>query len=196
MPLNATLVTFAPATRIRSADVNTNFANLNNSTGFNGGVPTLNTSSGNVKSDGNGNLTVVGAQLGKSANGDIMDWSGGGAAIIKANTGGAIIFQIGNVQQESSGSSIPVQVAKIASGGITMLSGGLVLAVGSISRTSTFTGSATGTFNHNLGVSPNICFPVENTGNSADFGFDSPTNLTVHITMFTGTAFNCYCMAY
>src|SRR5258708_4634161 len=98
MGLGVTLITFVPATLIKSADVNTNFANLNNATAFNGGVATMNFEAGKVTSDGSGNLHLANGQIGAVVAGDILDASGANDMYWKASSpSGQISFVVNSI---------------------------------------------------------------------------------------------------
>ncbi len=197
MGLNATLITFNPATLIRAQDVNSNFTTLNNVASFNGGTATMSFEAGNVTSDGNGNIHLAAGKLGMNVSGDIIDGSSATDLYIKATgASGQIAFYID--------SALTVAVT---TSGLQMYQGGLVFGglpndasskkstkastatvqtetggPSSISRTSTFTGSATGTYNHgNNGVPDWVASICTSAGNYSGNNWDSPTTVTVHI---------------
>jgi hypothetical protein len=167
MGLNVSLITFVANALIRSSDCNANFNALNNASSFNGGVPTLSVDSAAITSDGNGNLKVTNGKLGKSATGDMLS-AGASETDVEATT--AVILQVGGIS-----------IAEALSTGVQMLSGGLALQKGSISRDSSFTGTTNGTYNHGLGAVPSIVFPVDNIGSLTWYGASSFTPTTVYI---------------
>jgi len=186
MGLGAQLITFTASSLIRSADMNANMNALNNSTAFNGGVPLMAFDSGKLLSDGSGNIQIQGGNLGKSAAGDMLQVFSNLLGL-KATT--AIIFSIGG-----SSTTPAVPVVEINSTGIQMLSGGLQLAKGSLSRISYFSGIASGTFNHGLGVIPSMCFPINTSGGNGWYGANSFTPTTVYI--LGANAFTAFCAAF
>lgn len=68
---------------------------------------------------------------------------------------------------------------------------------GKIHGMSFFSGGGSGTFNHNLGVTPTTCLMTAHVNGSQTMGYDSETSTTVHVTTgfseaWTGLAINAY----
>lgn len=63
-----------------------------------------------------------------------------------------------------------------------------------ISRISTFTGSGTGTYNHNAGSAPTWVGAIVSISGSATQGFDSAGSTTVHVTLGASLAFKAFCI--
>jgi hypothetical protein len=117
MTLGAHLLTFTPAVLIKSADVNSNFVSLSNVTAFSGGLSLpMNMESGNVQSDGNGNLRLAVAQIGMTTAGDIMDASSATDIYLKASsaTGTIAFYQDGTL------------LLAMTRTGLTLYQGGLI----------------------------------------------------------------------
>lgn len=77
--LGVTIISFSPNTLIKSADVNTNFSNLNNAATFTGGgtfTGTLSADGGKITSDGSGNISAVGAIQFSSGNETLKSHTG------------------------------------------------------------------------------------------------------------------------
>ncbi len=208
MGLGVTLITFVPATLIKSADVNSNFATLNSATAFNGGVATMNFEAGKVTSDGSGNIHLANGQIGATLAGDILDASGATDLYLKASSAsGSISFLVNSILTMT-----------INTTGLVMNQGGIVFtagttttsttstrgkrtstttstAAGSLSRTSQFSGTVTGTYNHGNNGIPNICYSHCSTSNFSGNSFDSPTRTTVHI-FVENSPFICYCLGF
>lgn len=64
-----------------------------------------------------------------------------------------------------------------------------------MSKISTFSGTTTGTYNHNLGGTPAIVLPMQNVVGSQTMGYDSLTSTQVHITSAAGASFKAFCWA-
>lgn len=64
-----------------------------------------------------------------------------------------------------------------------------------MSKISTFTGSGSGTYNHNLGTTPAIVLPMCDISGSQTMGYDSLTSTQVHITAGGGLSFKAFCWA-
>ncbi len=203
MGINVSLISFVPATLIRSKDVNANFAALNAATGFTGGVPTINMDAGKITSDGNGNIKMLG-RLGKTVSADIIDWSNSATdTYIKAGTGGSIQFVVGAATSANAG-AVAKLVASVDTTGLHILSGGFSFVTGSLSRSSFFTGNAPGSYNHGNNGVPSMLCPMQNNlgtgGPPTDcqaIGFDSPSATSAHITNeFPGNPFKCWVIAF
>lgn len=58
-----------------------------------------------------------------------------------------------------------------------------------------FTGNATGTYSHGLGVIPTVILAMQNVVGSQTMGWDSATSSTVHITSFSGASFSALALS-
>lgn len=120
----------------------------------------------------NGGANLPAGRLGISSDGDILDANSATATFLKSrNSGGVIVCQIPN----------GTEIARVNSAGILMNgtnvlstgnSGRVVLQAGAISRFTGFSGTGNGTFNTNLGATPNqITFnPCTVSGSSQTIG--------------------------
>ena len=200
MGLFVPLITFTPATVVASADVNTNFASINTAPNFTGGVPLMNFDSGKLISDGQGNIQLNNG-IGMNARRDIIDWSSSTDTYIKAtSSNGALYFQIG---APSAGNPI-VNILAITKNGISInpnsllnLDSGIVFQTGSLSRSSTFTGTGSGVYNHkNNGTPSMICPCVNSGGNGAAIGFSSLTPNQCYISEEFSNPFQAWVVAF
>ena len=200
MGFNVPLISFVPATKIRSAPVNSNFTALNTAPFFTGGVPTMNFDGGALTSDGSGNIKFNNG-LGQHSKRDIFDWSSTSDTYIKATSGtGSITFQVGT---PGSGNTT-LSIMTITSAGITIvpnplfnLDSGLIFQTGSITRSSTFTGNGSGVYNHNNGGTPQMCCPANTSASSlAAIGFSSATATQVYISQEFGNNFKVWCIGF
>lgn len=64
-----------------------------------------------------------------------------------------------------------------------------------MSKISTFSGAASGTYNHNLGTTPAVVLPMCNISGSQTMGFDSANSTQVHVTSGGGLSFKAFCWA-
>lgn len=62
-----------------------------------------------------------------------------------------------------------------------------------IGRVSSFSGTGSGTYNHNAGAAPDIVIPIVSVSGSATQGFDSLTSTQVHVTLGASLAFKAWC---
>ena len=92
MGLGVSLISFSPNTTIKSADVNTNFTNLNNGSNFNGTVSgtfngQLAADGGQINSDGSGDLTLKKLIMTTGSIARIAQFSGSGSGLFNHNLG-------------------------------------------------------------------------------------------------------------
>jgi len=106
-------------------------------------------------------------------------------SIINANPINTHIGSGGSVTQDVSGTQITVTNTS----GFTLNQGKINLVTGGLTRISTFTGAATGTYTHNLGTTPDIVLVICSVSGSETVGYDTPTTTNVHITSAAGLAF-------
>lgn len=123
--LGATIISFSPNTIIRSADVNTNFSNLNNASSFVGGGTfsgTLSADGGLITSNGSGSLSIPAAAFYMIGAFDVM-WSPStqDLYINCPNVGGGrkMYFQVGGVNKMSIDTSGNVRAAGTVTPSVT-----------------------------------------------------------------------------
>lgn len=185
MGLGLTLLSFTAHTTMLSTNVNSNFSTINALASLTLPFTSFSADGGVLASDGQGNL-LFGGKLGKTTIGDIYDGSSSNV-IWKATTSvGPITFEIPSLSQ----------ILQIDLGGWTMQSGGVTLPVGSLSRTSSFFGSSTGTYNHLNNGTPDMCLPFNTDNNYDDIGFDGAGQVQVHITNNNAGNFECICIGF
>lgn len=193
MPFNVPIIVFAPATRIRAEDVNANFTSLNTITAFDGGVPTMNFDGGKLTSDGSGNIQLQGLTLNHLTKGDMLSWANSTNTQVSAPS--AITFLIG-IQAIATINAGGVQLLPTATTINGPVGGGIVLGQGSITRISSFSGAATGVYNHNNQGIPTMCFPMQMTADKPPMatGYDTLTATAVHVSTAYVRTFTCLCI--
>ncbi len=184
MALGATLITFSPGATILSANMNANFAAINNIATLNVPFLTYTADAGNIMSDGNGNILWTGG-IGKSSFADLYNAASGTSVFSQSNSAGTIHLQINGVDAITFNSTGPTFPSAKK----------LIFTTGSLARISKFSAGTTGTFSHGLGVIPDVVLPIawDTAGNPAQFGFDSATSTQVHITMDSSQTYICQC---
>ncbi len=76
---------------------------------------------------------------------------------------------------------------------IKMNNGSVEFFEGAIARESSFTGAASGFYNHGMSAAPNWIGPMCNVSGSQAMGFDSVGSTTCHITSSSGLGFTAQC---
>jgi hypothetical protein len=187
MALGATLITFSPGATIRSADMNANFAAINNLATLNVPFLTYSADNGAISSDGNGNILWTGG-IGKSGFTDIYSSSSGTTVISESAGAGTIHLQINGTDSITFNATGPTFPAAKK----------ITFPTGSLSRISQFTAGTTGTFSHGLGVIPDVVLPIawDTVNNPAQFGWDSATSSQVHITIDASQTYIVQCMKF
>jgi hypothetical protein len=178
----ASLVTFSSGSQIVASQMNQNFANLNQANIFTGTVSTLSSDNGKISSDGSGNL-LVGGKLGVVTPGDRLD---------AATTAGTLYINgVQGIAFEQGG----VVCGGVSSAGIMTGAGnfiGFTFTTGNLQFSISFTGNATGTYNHGLGAVPNFAFGNDISGSSQAMGVDTYTTNTIHIVIGSNAPFVCW----
>lgn len=77
---------------------------------------------------------------------------------------------------------------------VAITSGHYQFLTGTLSRVSAFSGTGSGTYNHNCGATPLWVGPIVHQSGSATQGFDSATSTQVHITLGASLAFEAFCI--
>jgi hypothetical protein len=186
--LGVNIITFSPHTTIRSADMNTNFAAINYPSALNIPFSSFNTDGGAIQSDGRGNLLWNGG-IGKASGffSDVLDATSGAMIFQTPTTTGNVHFQIGGSDVlffNNTGCNFPAGMK-------------LTLTTGSVSRMTNFTGTGSGTYNHNNHGIPDTFSPCAwGTQTPAHFGWDNVTTTQVHITEDVASSFNCHVVAF
>lgn len=182
MGFGVSLITFSPNSTIKSADVNSNFANLNNATDFQGNWDTgtsgvaLWVSDEVVDSNNTIHIKPITASPQRTVT--LGSRSGDGAF-----HGGLYI----TAGASSGGDTVILQNL--------VLRGNVTFASGAISRQSSFTGTGTGTFNHGLGTGPSIAI-VQYAGNftpGSPTSYYNATSTQVTINAAAGLGWTCWC---
>jgi hypothetical protein len=138
-----------------------------------------------ITTDGNGNITNFGGNLMLNGSNPILSVSAGNTRV-QCASGGTINFQV------PGGTT----VAFINSTGLKINTGKLNLVGGSISRTASFSGSASGTYTHGMGAVPNIIIVQTGAVGSQTTGYDTATTTQTHVTLGAALAFQALCIAY
>lgn len=131
-------------------------------------------------------------KLGVSASGDVLDASSSTNTYLKARSAGNILFQSPN----GSTNFTFDQNGKVTLNQVALSGAGAQIGylAGSLSRQSSFTGTGSGTYSHNLGATPSVVIPICTATNSAaNQGYDSANASQVHVTMGASVAFNAWC---
>lgn len=150
---------------------------------------------GAFTSDGSGNVTAVSYTASTAAKGIVLKTSPNTCQMIGDNASDTIIWDV------------PVGTRRMTlnSTGLHLSSSGMQFDCGSgngvklgngqtIGGISSFTGSATGTFNHNFGSAPAWVIPMTNVVGSQTMGYDSVTSTQVHVTVGAGLSFKALCL--
>lgn len=182
MGFGVSLVTFSPNSTIRSADVNSNFNNLNNATDFQGNWDTATSGVALYASDevvdSNNTINIKPSPACPQRTVTLASRSGDGVMhsglyVTAGATGG--------------GDVVILQTLRLLST--------LSLVAGSISRQSSFTGTGSGTFNHGLGTTPSIAI-VQYAGNftpGSPTSYYNQTTTQVTINAASGLGWTCWC---
>ncbi len=142
-----------------------------------------------------------------NSNNQNLTWTTNASAFLSSIQGNSD----GTVTYNSSGSNHKflsggnTEIADVTSGGI-LLKGAFNYDTGSTGRVkmqngntiqaiSSFTGAATGTYNHNCGQTPFWVIPMQNVVGSQTMGYDSVTSTQVHVTSFSGASFKALCLS-
>lgn len=161
--LNASVTTYVSGTVISSAAANTNNANLNGAVNPSFATVSVDQQQNFTKPLGGSNQAYISINPSDGAN-----WSIGEQA-----SDHGLYFAVGSVQFEVH----PTKGIKPRSEGYF------------ISGLSFFTGTTSGTYNHNLGTTPDGVLAMQSTSGSSTYGFDTAGSSTVHITSGAGAAF-------
>lgn len=142
---------------------------------------------GTILTDGSGNVTL--------SNSKFIKWKDTGGtpenviALDNANNVGLFadpLSTLGRVYFVDKSSS---EICHLDSSGIHLSEGTYSFLTGSISRVSVFSGTGSGTYNHNLGATPDFIALSTHTNGSQTLGYDSENSTTVHVTCGAGLAF-------
>lgn len=168
----------------------------------------LSSDSNKITTDGSGNFNKLvsilfsGAGvnvLGYVSSGDLLSVTGVSGANFDSHwkaggTTGTMWFEPGGGQlakADSSGIHL-VTTASFdlgANGTLKTRNGNTIQAI------SSFTGAATGTYNHGFGSAPFWVIPMQDVAGSQTMGYDSVTSTQVHITSFSSASFKALCLA-
>jgi len=139
---------------------------------------------GNVTATGNASIT--GSLSVGSFSADVLQAVTAAGVVLKDSTGTA--------QGTFQNAGITLNANVTANNNLTV-SGNYIYKNGNlISRISSFTGSGSGTYNHNAGSAPTWVGPIVSQSGSATQGFDSAGTTTVHVTLGASLSFKAFCI--
>ena len=118
--------------------------------------------------------------------------SGANDIVLNAATGHTVTIQVNGVNiLKIDGANAALQGAfgfALGSGGVYRFRNG-----GTMQAISNFSGSGSGTYNHNFGSAPFDVIPIVDVAGSATQGFDSVTSTQVHVTLGAALSFRAFC---
>ncbi|SRR5258708_2714646 len=195
------LITFTPNTLILPADVNTNFANLNNASIYTGPITHLIADSGQLTSTTVGGL-LIGGQMGAIAYSDRIDADSVPGSLV---LGSGITGSGGSQTAGTSGAGFVMQVAGTTVGDISsagFAGAGLTadtsikFTTGTIVKAIAFVGRDNGVYNHNLGFLPEFFGGMHTVPTNKQVAFSAATSTQVTVTANFVASFICWVVEY
>lgn len=166
-----------------------------------------------IYTDGNGTLIITGAcDVTGQVNGSTASFTGNVESLSLELSGGTNVPKISSDSSGNINIDVPAgtRIAQINGGGVDLttastydITAGTMHAASAfkfsnsqtMSKISTFSGTGSGTYNHNLGGTPAIVLPITDVSGSQTMGYDTVTSTQVHITAGGSLAFKAFCWA-